>query len=142
MKKFLFALPVFALAFAVSFCTKEPAFIETVQQIAPANAAATDRSPCNVNIAATGQVRVCGLAAVGSPCQDCMVGGPSTGESGINFLYLVNSPDSVPFTITNLTNNVVDVTVTTVSSTSSVSIKPGGCRRFSEYNCGIVLSAQ
>lgn len=142
MRKILFAFSALTLVFAFSFCAKEPvAPVETSLAPEITNQVVSDRSPCDVTITATGQVRVCGLATLGSPCNDCM---PTSGigQSGTTFNYNVNSPNAVPFTITNLTQVSVDVTIVTSLVNFTITIKPGECKRFSEYECAIVMSAQ
>lgn len=141
MKKILFALPVLTLAFLFTYCAKDPVSVESAPTTTVEDqSGASDRSPCTVNIAASGLVRVCGLATTGTPCQDCLLNA-SIGETGINFSYNVNSPNPVPFSITNLTPNVITVVVSTVSTNAVITIKPGGCKRFAEYECAIVTNA-
>jgi len=145
MKKILFALPFFALALMLTFCTKEnntTSIAETVEQI-PANPTA-DRADCLVEVASDMiPVTVCGTGSNLSVCQQC------PGGSGVGFspaatehAFYADDASTVFISITNTstTDPVEGKVVILDGPTYCFKLQPGECRYIGIVNCTYFLS--
>ncbi len=133
MKKFLFSFALLAFAGSFSFCTKEsvsPA-ATTSQNDNQVTIGATDRGgPCDVTITATDKVMVMGLANNLTPGIICSSGqsvtGVDIGTGPFNYTVTPAYP-ATPFSIRNLANQAVVVTIVTSATTGVWTIPQGEC---------------
>ncbi|MBC7773875.1 MAG: hypothetical protein H7246_00445 [Phycisphaerae bacterium] len=130
MKKILFALPILAIGFFATYCSKDN--LSTSATIPAATGAAERGGPCSVTISVTGgDVDVCGLANNTVSCKSCVgqnLQGVNTITAGNNANYSITPGfPSTPFSIANTSGQAVLVTITTSAGSATWSIPAGEC---------------
>ena len=130
MKKFLFALPILAIAVFLSYCAKETSPTTGIQNEQQVDNPAADRATCNVTITSSANVNVCGLGTFGS-CQSCS-GNTLPGTAfGTAFGYTVTPPAlGTPFSISNPGSTKVTVRIDTGTVCGIWVLAPGQCMDF------------
>ena len=143
MKKILFALPILAIGFFASYCSKENVSAPVAAPIV--NVSTEDREKCMVTISTTENITICGLSANGTACVSC------TGQNfngfdflgaGGNIVYNVNPVfPSVPFYIRNNSATEAFVTIATSGGPAGTWVIPAGrCYSYAVATTCILLS--
>lgn len=127
MKKFLFALPMLAIAFAFTYCDRSN-LQEELSGINP-NAGANDRATCNVQFdkASPTEVTICGTNLNTTNCSSC-TGDKNQGvtpfAAGSSQMFLTLTTP-IELSLTSATGNTV--TITTTAGQVVANIPGGGC---------------